>query len=153
MRDVAGLAVIILCAATLDAATCTVPSVSHETIQEAVSDIGCTEIELAARVYIESVSLTRSLVLRGQSSAATTIEGRVIVTGAATSVALQSLKIDGSAIPVKGCFEVVLDATDGGAVSADDDVVVINTRADGCPIFGDSFETGDSARWSRVVGE
>ena len=145
------LAVLVLAVPATEAATCTVPSSSHETIQEAVDDIGCTEIELAPQLFIESLSLTRSLVLRGESSSATTIEGRVVVTGASTSVSLQSLTIDGSALPVKGCFEVVLDVADGGRVAADDDVVVINTRAGDCPIFADGLELGDSSRWSRVV--
>ena len=146
------LAVLALSTTTVGAATCTVPSVSHESIQVAVDDIGCTEIDLAAQIFIESVSITRSVVLRGQSSATTVIQGQLTVTGASIEVDLHTLSIDGSAIPVKGCFEVVLDVGSGGAVVADDDVVVINTRADGCPIFGDGLETGDFLRWSRIVG-
>ena len=137
-------------APTVNAATCTVPSVAHETIEEAVTDIGCTEIELAGLVFVESVTISRSVVLRGQSSTTTLIQGQLTVTGASTVVDLHALTIDGSALPVKGCFEVVLDVTDGGRATAEDDVVVINTRVENCPLFADGFETGSCSRWSRV---
>ena len=151
MVFLAFLGVLALATPAVDAATCTVPSVAHETIQVAVDDIGCTEIELAPQLFIESVSITRSVVLRGDSSTTTAIEGQVTVTGASTSVALHTLTIDGSALPVRGCFEAVLDVTGGGRVAADDDVVVINTGGESCPIFADSFETGNSSRWSWMI--
>jgi hypothetical protein len=140
-----------LTAPTVNAATCSVPSATHETIEEAVADIGCTEIELAGQLFIESVSITRSVVLRGQSSTTTLIQGQLTVTGASTAVSLHALTIDGSALPVNGCFDVVLDVTDGGRVTAEDDVVVINSKVESCPIFADGFETGSSSRWSRVI--
>ena len=145
------LGVLALAAHAVDAATCTVPSAGHETIQVAVDDIGCTEIELAAQLFIESVSITRSAVVRGDSSATTMVQGRLTVTGASTSVGLHTLTIDGSALPVRGCFEAALDVTGGGRVAADDDVVVINTGGGSCPIFADGLETGNSSRWSRTV--
>jgi len=145
------LGVLALATPAVDAATCTVPSPAHETIQVAVDDIGCTEIELAAQLFIESVSITRGVVLRGQSSGTTIVQGRLTVTGASTSVGLHTLTIDGSALPVRGCFETALDVTGGGRVAADDDVVVINTGGGSCPIFADGFETGNSSRWSRTI--
>ena len=151
MLFLAFLGILAFATPVVDAATCTVPSVPHETIQEAVDDIGCTEIDLAAQLFIESVSITRSIVLRGDSSASTVVQGRLTVTGASTIVDLHTLKIDGSALPVRGCFEAALDVTGGGRVAADDDVVVINTGGGSCPIFADGLETGNSSRWSRTV--
>lgn len=152
IRFLALVTAVALAAPTINAATCTVPSGTHETIEEAVADIGCTEIELAGQLFIESVSITRSVVLRGQSSTTTFIQGELTVTGASTAVNLHTLTIDGSALPVNGCFDVVLNVTDGGRVVAEDDVVVINSRVGSCPIFADGFETGNSSRWSRVIG-
>lgn len=151
MVFLAFLGVLALAPPAVDAATCTVPSVPHETIQQAVDDIGCTEIELAPQLFIESVSITRSVVLRGSSSVTTVVQGRLTVTGASTSVDLHTLTVDGSALPVRGCFEAALDVTGGGRVAADDDVVVINTGGESCPLFADGLETGNSSRWSRTV--
>jgi hypothetical protein len=50
---------------------CPVPSLSHVTIQAAVDDPACTEIEVAAGTFIESVVIPRDLVLRGASTTAT----------------------------------------------------------------------------------
>jgi len=144
-------AIMALCVPPAEAAVCTVPSVPHNTIQAAVNDTGCTEIVLAAQIFIESVNITRSVQLRGNSSATTAIQGRMTITGASTTVELHALKVDASALPVSGCFEVALDVTGGGSISAEDDVLVINTRVENCPLFADGFETGTPSRWSRTV--
>ena len=145
------LVIAALCNSMADAAVCTVPSVPHNTIQAAADDAACTEIVLAAQIYVESVAISRSAQLRGDSSATTAIQGRMTITGASTRVELHALKVDASALPVSGCFEVALDVTGGGSVTAEDDVLVINTRVENCPLFADGFETGTPSRWSRTV--
>jgi hypothetical protein len=134
-----------------EAATCTVPSVLHQTIQVAADDTKCTEIVLGPQVYVESVDISRSVVLRGDSSTTTVIVGRITITGAPTFVTLRALKVDAGALPVRGCFDVALDVAGGSRVTAEDDVLVINARVGDCPIFADGFETGSNSRWSRTV--
>src|SRR5438552_234455 len=46
-------------------AVCTVPSGSHPTIQSAVSDPGCSTINVDPGVYSENVTISRSLTLNG----------------------------------------------------------------------------------------
>jgi hypothetical protein len=145
------LVVAAVCISTAEAATCTVPSAPHPTIQAAADDAACTEIVLGAQVYVESVDISRSVQLQGDSSATTVIEGRVTIAGASTLVTLHALKVDASALPVRGCFEVALDVAGGGRVTAEDDVLVVNTRVENCPIFADGLETGTTSRWSRTI--
>ena len=140
------LALAVLCASTAFADVCSVPSVPHPVIQAAVDDAACTEIVLAAQVFAESVAVSRSLLLRGDSSATTVIEGRVTVTGDTTEVTLQDLQVDAG-----GCFSVALDVRGGAQVTSQQDVVVINAAGGECPIFLDGFESGDTTLWSRTV--
>ena len=135
-------------APTAFADVCPVPTIAHSSIQAAVDDAACTEIVLADQTFVESVAVTRSLQLRGDSSATTVIEGQVTVTGNTTQVTLQDLKVDGG-----GCFLVALDVGGGAQVTIQQDVVVINAAGDECPIFADGFESGDCAAWSTTVGE
>ena len=137
-----------LWASPAGAADCAVPSVPYETIQAAAEDIACTEIVLAAQIYIESADISRSVHLRGDSSATTVIQGRIAVAGASTTVSLHALKVDASALPVRGCFENALDVTGGGRVTAADDVLVVNTNVEDCPVFADGFEIGTTSRWT-----
>ncbi len=145
------LAVLALGTPMVGAVTCSVPSVPHDTIQAAADDPACTQIALGAQLFVESVDFTRSVQVVGDSSATTIIEGRVRVTGASTTVELQSLMVDASALPAGGCFEFALDVTGGGRVTTDDDVVVVNNKVDECPLFADHFEIGTTSRWSRTV--
>jgi hypothetical protein len=140
------LAVSVLCASTAFSAVCSVPSQPHPTIQAAVNDAACTEIVLAAKVFAESVAISRSLLLRGDSSATTVIEGQVTVTGGSTEVTLRGLQVDGG-----GCFSEALDVGDGAQVTSQQDVVVINAAGGECPIFLDGFELGNTLAWSNSV--
>jgi hypothetical protein len=142
------LALAVLCASTGFADVCSVPSVAHPSIQAAVDDAACTEVVLAAQVFSESVAVSRSLVLRGDSSATTKIAGQVTVTGDATEVTLQDLQVDGG-----GCFPVALDVSGGAQVTSQQDVVVTNAAGEECPIFLDGFESGNTSAWSNTVGE
>lgn len=139
------LTLAVLCASTVSADVCSVPSVAHASIQAAVDDAACTEIVLAAQVFSESVAVSRSLVLRGDSSATTVIKGRVTVTGDTTEAALQNLQVDGG-----GCFSVALDVGGGAQVTSQQDVVVINAAGGECPIFLDGFESGNTSAWSST---
>jgi len=129
------------------AAVCNVPSAPHPTIQEAVDDVGCTEVVIAAGTYVESVSIDRSLTVSGASTTGTTIEGRLAVTGAATAVSLNDLTIDASAPSAAGCFAEALDVTGGAGVTSNA-LVVVNGDGDACLIFEDGFETGNTTAWS-----
>jgi hypothetical protein len=134
------------CAPTAFADVCPVPTVAHPSIQAAVDDAACTEIVLAAQVLAESVAVSRSLLLRGDSSATTVILGQVTVTGDTTEVTLQDLQVDGG-----GCFSVALDVGGGAQVTSQQDVVVTNAAGGECPIFLDGFESGDTTAWSKSV--
>lgn len=142
---------VVLCWTTVAAAAvCTVPSAPHPTIQEAVDDVGCTEIVIAAGAYVESVSIDRSLSVTGASTATTTVEGRFEVTGAATEITLTNLTIDAGASSVAGCFPEALDVA-GGAKLTSNALEVINGDGDACLIFGDGFESGDTGAWSGTT--
>lgn len=143
-------AVIALCTTAAFAAVCNVPSAPHPAIQDAVDDLSCTEIVLAAQAYTESVTIDRSLELRGASTATSIVEGRVVVEGASIVVAARDLTIDGSVPSVAGCFREAL-VTDGGAQLSANNVVVVNGDGDACLIFGDGFESGNTTAWGNAV--
>ncbi len=132
------------------AAPCPVPSGSHPTIQSAVDDVGCTEIELGSQVYTESVEIGRTLSVSGVSSSATTIAGRVLITGAAAVVSLSDLTVDGSDPAVAGCFPEAVDVEDGAQMLGAN-IVVINGDGDACLLFGDGFEDGTTGAWSNTT--
>jgi len=123
-----------------------VPSQPHPTIQAAVNDAACTEIVFAVQVFAESVAASRSLLMMGDTSTTTVIEGQVTVTGEATEVTLQNLQVDGG-----GCFSVALEVAGGAQVTSQQDVVVINAAGGECPIFLDGFELGNTLAWSSTV--
>jgi hypothetical protein len=129
------------------AQVCPVPTLGHPTIQAAVDDVACTEIVLEAADFAESVTVSRSLTLRGDSSTTTTIEGQVTVSGASVEVTLQDLELEGG-----GCFTVALDVGDGAQITSGQDVVVVNADGGECPVFTDGFELGATAKWSSTVG-
>lgn len=139
-----------LCWATIAvAAVCNVPSGAHPTIQAAVDDAGCTEVVLAARVFGESADVGRSLTVTGASATTTTVEGRFVVTGATTDVALNNLTVNAAAPSTAGCYSEGLDVT-GGARLTSNALVVIN--GDGaCPLFSDGFESGSTSAWSMAT--
>ena len=131
-------------------ASCPVPSGTHPTIQAAVQDPGCTEIEIESQTYIESVTIGRSLSISGVSSAASIIAGRVEIGGAATVVSLADLTVDGSDPAVAGCFFEAVDVG-GGARMLGSNIIVVNSDGDACLIFGDGFEDGTTNAWTNVT--
>ena len=144
-----GVAVVLGAAPAARAATCPVPTGSHPTIQEAVDDAACTEIDLGGQTYTESVSIGRTLSLSGVSSAPSIIAGRVVIQGAATVVSLADLTIDGSDPTVAGCFVEAVDVS-GGAQMLGSNVVVVNSDGIACLLFGDGFEDGTTGAWSAT---
>ena len=131
------------------AAPCPVPTGTHPTIQAAVDDAGCTEIELGSQVYIESVTIDRTLEVSGVSAAVTTIAGRVSVEGPSTVATLSELTVDGSLPAVAGCFVEAVDVG-GGARMLGSNIVVVNGDGDACLLFGDGFESGNTSAWDNV---
>lgn len=131
----------------VSAQVCSVPTLAYPSVQAAADDGACTEIALAAQELVGSVSVSRSLMLRGHSSDTTTILGQVTVTGAATEVTAQDLSVDGG-----GCLLVALEIGDGAQVTSGQDVVVANDEGGECPIFSDGFELGATVAWSRTAG-
>lgn len=152
MRNLSSLgfalvAVTAICSSTSFSAICNVPSNPHPTIQSAVDDLACTEVVLADQTFEESVSVDRDLQIRGVSRPTTVIEGRMVITGASTAVVIEDLTIDGTAPSVAGCFKQALVSKDGAEVQASA-VVVLNGDGDGCLLFRDGFESGDTGAWS-----
>jgi hypothetical protein len=123
------------------AATCQVPSGSYQSIQSAIDDPACTEIVLAAQVFVESPVIERDLTMDGAGSTETFIEGQVQVSGG--PVVIQELQI--SAPP--GAATEALWAHSGAQLSGFD-LVVINGRW--VALFADGFESGDTSAWSSV---
>ena len=145
-----GVMVVFGTAAGARAVPCPVPSGSHPTIQSAVDDVGCTEIELGSQVYTENVEIGRTLPVSGVSAVATTIAGRVLITGAAAVVSLGDLTVDGSDPAVAGCFAEAVDVEDGAQMLGTN-IVVINGDGDACLLFGDGFEDQTTGAWSSTV--
>ncbi len=144
------VAVVVGAAPAALAVPCPVPSGSHPTIQTAVDDPACTEIELGSQTYVESVAIGRTLAVSGVSSSASVIAGRVAIEGATAVVTLTELTVDGSHPAVAGCFVEAVDV-DGGARMVGSNIVVVNSDGDGCLIFGDGFEDGTTDAWVGTV--
>jgi nitrous oxidase accessory protein NosD len=132
------------------AVVCQVPSGTHPTIQAAVNDDSCTEIELAAQTFEESVLIARGLTLRGASQATTTVEGQIAVQGVATEVVVEELTVDASARGMAGTVDAALVAS-GGASLITHSVSVLNSAVDLWAVFDDGFESGDTSAWSDTV--
>jgi hypothetical protein len=141
-----GVATILGAANAARAAPCPVPTPSHPSIQSAVDDPGCTEIVLGSQLYLESVEIDRTLSVTGVSSGATTIVGRVLISGATSAVSLSDLAVDVSDPAMAGLFVDALDVQDG-AQMAGSDIVVVNSGV----FFADGFEDGTTGSWSHVV--
>jgi hypothetical protein len=118
------------------AVTCQVPSVSFPTIQSALDDVTCTEVELAAGQFLEAPSIGHSVTLRGAGSLNSTILGQVSALGG--SISLEGFTIQTGS----GVFNDAL-LVDGTAEVNGFDLVVINGGGALDLIFADGFEGGD----------
>lgn len=118
------------------AGSCTVPG-THDSIQAAVDDPGCTQIELANRDYFELLSINRSVTLSGPPGGNARVVGQVQVTGPTTLALLSNFRVEG------GCPDGVLRVTGGGQATADGIQVIVDA-ASGCDsnvFYRDGFET------------
>lgn len=114
---------------------CMVPG-THDSIQAAVDDPDCSDIELDNRNYLELLVIDRSLTLSGPMGGSATIVGQVQVTGATTLVTLSDFRVKG------GCPDGVLRVTGGGQTTAAAIQVVFDS-ASGCDMsvfFRNGFE-------------
>ena len=135
---------------TVVAEVCQVPSGTHPTIQAAVDDGDCTEIVLAAQLFVESVLIPRGVTIRGSSQSTSTIAGQVTVQGGTTQVTLEDLTVDATVQGVGGTVDTALQAA-GGAELITNSVVVRNSAVDLWTVFMDGFESGDTSAWSATV--
>jgi hypothetical protein len=114
---------------------CTVPG-THVSIQAAVDDPACADIELANQNYFELLEIDRSLSLSGAMGGSATVVGQIEVTGSTTLAMLSDFHVEG------GCPEGVLRVTGGSQATASWLQVVYDAGSD-CVvnlIFRDGFE-------------
>ncbi len=137
----------------LQAAVCTVPSVSYPTVGAAVRDGACATIQLAAGSYEENVAVSRDLELTGAGAELSIVAGALSVSGATTDVTFAGLSLDGTAAGVAGCWTSLLATSGGARLAANDDVVVSNSGiANGpCRLFADGFESAAALAWSATT--
>ena len=128
---------------TGEGATCGVPSTAYPTIQSAVDDPACTQVDLAVQTFRESPVVDRDLLITGDSSSTTIIEGCLEITSGL--VQLQGLRIDASVAGVAGSRPEAVWVHDGARVEADD---VVAVHRMGEMVFADGFESSGMSRWS-----
>jgi nitrous oxidase accessory protein NosD len=133
------VALILLCTAAAGADTCTVPSTAHPTIQSAVVTPSCSQIDVAAGTYTETVVVDRSLELTGAGSTSSFIRGGIEVQAGSAAVTGFHLSGPGEALWAHS-----------GAEVAGFDLVVVNGMVE-TPLFTDDFESGGTGEWSAVV--
>ena len=125
-------AVLTLGEGTAQAATCSVPSISYPTIQDAVNDSNCSTIVVAAGTYLESVTIGRPLTLLGPNMGVSwsgTRGAEAIVSSGATTFNLvngQSVTIDG--LTINGDFGVYVSGSTTGTV-IENNIITGVTRA------------------------
>lgn len=127
------------------AVVCDVPA-AYPTVQAAVNDSNCTEIVLAAQSFSETVTIARSLTLRGAGSSATTLSGSVSIAGPGVAVDLRQLTVDATGSGAAQALSIAIEAE----VAARD---LVTRNGDGVTpsIFTDGFESGDTSAWSSAV--
>ncbi len=133
-------------AAPASAGICTTPG-SHAGIQAAIDDPSCSEVQLSAQTYLESIVIGRSLALTGPTGGGAVIRGLVQVQGAGTAVVASDLRVE------SGCPGEAMDVSSGARLDGlNVEVVRANTLP--CPpaaLLSDSFETGDTTAWSSAI--
>jgi hypothetical protein len=142
------LALVLTSSVPVGAVVCSVPG-SHATIQEAIYDSACTEINLSDQTYAESILVPRSLTIAGPGAGTAILEGGVEATGSGTLVTMTDLEVR------NGCQPEAFSAERGGRVEGTG-LVVVRSAALPCPpviadIFSDGFESGDTSAWSSTV--
>lgn len=148
------LLLLLLSATGAAADLCTVPT-SHATIQQALDQPLCTTILLAAGTYAESITIDRSVSLRGAASPPSILAGRVMVTGTGTVAALADLRVDTSTPGLAGCFPEAVVVGEGARLLGEHlDVRQADGPGGDCdpggPLFSDGFESGTTEFWSAT---
>ena len=92
------------------AGACNVPG-THPTIQQAIDDLACNDIELSSQSFTENISIDRSLSLSGPGEGVAILRGQAVVTGLATSVSLTGFRVD------NGCSNSGIAVSQGAQVS------------------------------------
>jgi hypothetical protein len=121
---------------------CTVPG-THASLWAAVDDVACSEIDLAAQTYPESISIDRSLALVGPGGGGAVLAGLLEVRGAGVVVTAADLDVE------NGCQPVAATALDGARLEGSTLHVVVSSGGP-CPalvLFQDGFESGDLGAW------
>ncbi len=99
---------------------CAVPEV-HSTIQRAVDDPGCRQVQIMGGRYRETLVIDRSVTIAGASGTVVAIEGRIVVEGSETLVSMVNLTVATScaeAIATRNGSQVALAAVEVVAASA-----------------------------------
>ena len=136
MKKLSGILILMSIGLPVYPAVCPVPGPAHPTIQSAIDDAACSEIQLAAGVYSESPSISRALDISGDSSSTTLIEGKLSINGVAVGV--RALKITNSG--------EALISTDGAELTGFD--LIVQSGVPATMIFNDGFESGGTGGWS-----
>jgi hypothetical protein len=91
-----------IAAPAIPTSTCSVPDITYPTLQDALSNVTCTTIQVITGTYPANLVITRSVIIQGQAANLVRIQGNgagpVISTAPGTNVTLQGLTLsDGSA--------------------------------------------------------
>ncbi len=138
MKKLSGILILLSFSLPAYPGVCPVPGPAHPTIQSAIDDGNCTEITLAAGVYSESPSISRSLDLSGDSSSTTLIEGKLSINGVAVRISAMKITNSGEA----------LHSTGGAEVTGSD--LIVQSGISPTLIFSDGFESGGTDGWSAT---
>lgn len=156
-------------------ATCTVPG-THGTIQAAVNDVSCSNINVAPGSYDEQVTVTRSnLTITGTGQDVTTIRpttvtantsslfsgapiAAIVLVDGATGVTLEELTVDGSVAAPNACAPTYIGVffrAGSGAISETHVTNIFNPAVAGCQgflgIFVQSGNGGPGRNASVVI--
>ena len=116
------------------AVNCQVPG-DRATLQAALDDMTCTEVELLNQTYPESLSIDRSIRVFGPLGGSAVVRGTVKVKGSGVLAMLADFAIE------DGCPGTGLDAAGGAAVQAIG-VPVQASSSFPCPMTGLIFSNG-----------
>ncbi len=83
--------------ARVSAATCSVPSTTYATIQSAINDVNCTDINVAAGTYTENLVINRAVTINGATGQGTILDGG----GAGQVVQIMGANVDINSVVIR----------------------------------------------------